>query len=88
MSNDILLVGTGALATMFAARLGEAGHSVSMLGTWKQGLQALREKGARIVDADGNERAYKVHETNDPPRSNAPQTTWLMRQYQQEGYCY
>ena len=59
MTQDILLVGTGALATLFAARLGEAGHSVSMLGTWKQGLQALRENGARIVDADGNERAYQ-----------------------------
>ena len=66
MTQDILLVGTGALATLFAARLGEAGHSVSMLGTWKQGLQALRENGARIVDADGNERAYKVHATDDP----------------------
>ena len=40
MTQDILLVGTGALATLFAARLSEAGHSVSMLGTWKQGLHA------------------------------------------------
>jgi 2-dehydropantoate 2-reductase len=66
MKESILLVGTGALATLFAARLGEAGHSVSMLGTWKQGLQALRENGARILDADGNERAYPVHATDDP----------------------
>jgi len=70
MSNDILLVGTGALATLFAARLGEAGHSVSMLGTWKQGLQALQDKGARIIDADGNERAYQVHATDDPHEVN------------------
>jgi 2-dehydropantoate 2-reductase len=65
MKNDILLVGTGALATLFAARLSEAGHSVSMLGTWKNGLHALQQNGARIVDADGNERAYKVHATDD-----------------------
>ena len=45
MKQDILLVGTGALATLFAARLSEAGHSVSMLGTWKQALQTLRENG-------------------------------------------
>jgi 2-dehydropantoate 2-reductase len=64
--NDILLVGTGALATLFAARLSAAGHSVSMLGTWKNGLRALRENGARIVEADGSERAYKVHVTDDP----------------------
>ncbi len=66
MKQDVLLVGTGALATLFAARLSEAGHSVSMLGTWKNGLQALQQNGARIVDANGNERAYKVHATDDP----------------------
>jgi 2-dehydropantoate 2-reductase len=85
MSNDILLVGTGALATMFAARLGEAGHSVSMLGTWKQGLQALQEKGARILDADGNERAYKVHATDDPREvSGAKFAIVLVKSWQTE----
>jgi len=64
--NSILLVGTGALATLFAARLSAAGYSVSMLGTWRGGLEALREKGARIVDSDGQERAYQVHATDDP----------------------
>lgn len=66
MKENILLVGTGALSTLFAARLSEAGHRVSMLGTWQDGLQALSENGARITDADGNERSYKVHATNDP----------------------
>jgi 2-dehydropantoate 2-reductase len=66
MKDNILLVGTGALATLFAVRLSEAGHSVSMLGTWKNGLHALQQNGARIVDANGNERAYKVHVTDDP----------------------
>jgi 2-dehydropantoate 2-reductase len=85
MKQDILLVGTGALATLFAARLGEAGHSVSMLGTWKQGLQALQEKGARIVDADGNERAYKVHATDDPHEvSGAKFAIVLVKSWQTE----
>ncbi|MBK9211022.1 MAG: 2-dehydropantoate 2-reductase [Anaerolineales bacterium] len=66
MKNDILLVGTGALATLFATRLSEAGHSVSMLGTWKKGLAELQQHGARIVDANGNERAYPVYATDDP----------------------
>lgn len=66
MKEDILLVGTGALSTLFAARLSEAGHRVSMLGTWKDGLQALGENGARISDANGDERSYQVHATNDP----------------------
>ncbi len=85
MKQDIFLVGTGALATFFAARLGEAGHSVSMLGTWKQGLQALRENGARIVDADGNERAYKVHATDDPHEvSGAKFAIVLVKSWQTE----
>jgi len=85
MAQGILLVGTGALATLFAARLGEAGHSVSMLGTWKLGLQALRENGARIVDADGNERAYKVHATDDPREvSGAKFAIVLVKSWQTE----
>lgn len=66
MKENILLVGTGALATLFAARLSEAGHSVSMLGTWKDGLHALQKDGARIIDANGNEKSYQVHATDNP----------------------
>ncbi len=85
MNQDVLLVGTGALATLFAARLGEAGHSVHMLGTWKQGLQALQDKGARILDADGKERAYKVHATDDPREvSGAKFAIVLVKSWQTE----
>ena len=85
MRQDILLVGTGALATLFAARLGAGGYSVSMLGTWKQGLDALKGKGARIVDADGNEHAYKVHATDDPGEvSGAKFAIVLVKSWQTE----
>ena len=66
MKQDILLVGTGALATLFAARLSAAGHGVHMLGTWKKGLAELQQHGARIKDANGIEHAYEVHATDDP----------------------
>ena len=66
MKQDILLVGTGALATLFAARLSEAGHGVHMLGTWQKGLAELKQHGARMVDANGNERTFQVHATDDP----------------------
>ncbi|MEK6750750.1 MAG: 2-dehydropantoate 2-reductase [Chloroflexota bacterium] len=85
MTTDILLVGTGALATLFAARLSEAGHSVSMLGTWKNGLKALQENGARIVDSNGNERAYKVRATDDPREvSGAKHALVLVKSWQTE----
>ncbi len=83
--NSILLVGTGALATLFAARLSEAGHSVSMLGTWKNGLKALQENGARIVDEHGNERAYQVYATHDPREvSGAKVALVLVKSWQTE----
>ena len=66
MTEHILLVGTGALSTLFAARLSEAGHHVSMLGTWKDGLHSLNQNGARISEANGKERAFHVHATDNP----------------------
>ncbi len=62
----ILIVGTGALATLFAARLARAGQTVTLLGTWKEGLAALSEGGARLIDARGREHAFGVFATDDP----------------------
>ncbi|HEU0294282.1 MAG TPA: 2-dehydropantoate 2-reductase [Anaerolineales bacterium] len=64
--NNILIVGTGALASLFASRLTQAGYHVTMLGTWQDGLNALREHGVRLVNADGNEQRFPVHATDDP----------------------
>ena len=66
LKQPILIVGTGALATLFAARLSASGHPVTMLGTWENGLGALNDHGARLVDANGAEHAYPVNATNDP----------------------
>src|SRR5512140_220750 len=66
MKTHILIVGTGALATLFAARLAQAGHPVTMLGTWQEGLEALRKHGARLVDMDGNEHQFEVQAISDP----------------------
>ena len=85
MKQDILLVGTGALATLFAVRLSEAGHRVSMLGTWKDGLASLKEKGARIVDSSGAERAFNFHATDDPREvSGAKHAIVLVKSWQTE----
>jgi 2-dehydropantoate 2-reductase len=62
----ILVVGTGALASLFAARLAAAGNAVTMLGSWPDGLAALAAHGVRLVDSDGVERAYPVQATGDP----------------------
>ena len=63
---NILIVGTGALASLFAARLIQAGYNITMLGSWKDGIDALNRDGVRFVDAPGNETQYPVRATNDP----------------------
>ncbi len=59
-SEPLLIVGTGALACFFAARLSQAGTSVSMLGSWPEGLASLKERGVRVIQRDGGETAYPV----------------------------
>jgi len=63
---SLLIVGTGALATLFAARLSASGEHVTMLGTWQAGLEALRRHGARLSNADGSEQAFHVQVADDP----------------------
>ncbi|HSD85200.1 MAG TPA: 2-dehydropantoate 2-reductase [Anaerolineae bacterium] len=64
--NNILIVGTGALATLFAARLAQAGYPITMLGTWQEGLEALCKHGARLVETDGSEYQFEVRAISDP----------------------
>ena len=53
------------MACLFGAHL--ASHvDVTMLGTWKEGLKALKEKGVRLVDEEGAERIFPVDATSDP----------------------
>jgi 2-dehydropantoate 2-reductase len=59
-SSPILIVGTGAMACLFAARLAKAGISVAMTGSWTAGLEALQKDGVRLVQADGGEQAYPL----------------------------
>lgn len=63
---DVLIVGTGAMACLFAARLSEVGLRVMMLGTWAEGLRVLNGQGVQLVDLEGNEHSYSVRATNDP----------------------
>jgi 2-dehydropantoate 2-reductase len=48
----IFLLGTGALACLFGARLGPLAE-VTLVGTWAEGLAALRERGIVVEEAGG-----------------------------------
>lgn len=60
MPDKILIVGSGALATLFAARLSASGVQVSMLGSWQEGLSALAQHGAVLVNSQGEQQAFPV----------------------------
>ncbi len=58
--SPVLIVGTGALGCLFAARLSAAGIPVTLLGSWPEGLEALARNGVILVEADGRQQAYPV----------------------------
>jgi 2-dehydropantoate 2-reductase len=62
---QVLIVGTGAMACLFAARLAAAGRQVTLLGHWRSGLRALQRQGVRLALPDGSEAAYPVRATSD-----------------------
>ena len=63
---SILIVGSGSMACLFAARLSAAGVFVTMLAGWQAGLQALRQEGVSLVEVDGSVRSYPVRVTDNP----------------------
>lgn len=58
MEQQVLIVGSGAMACLFAARLARAGIRVRLLGTWAAGLEAL-QNGVCLEEA-GRRRRYHV----------------------------
>jgi 2-dehydropantoate 2-reductase len=54
------------MACLFAARLAASGAPVAMLGSWPEGLQALRLHGVLLEEADGQRTAYPVQVASDP----------------------
>lgn len=62
-SERTLIVGSGAMACLFAARLAAGGVPFMMLANWAPGVDALKNFGVRYIDAEGNEQAYPVQIT-------------------------
>ncbi|UCD41213.1 MAG: 2-dehydropantoate 2-reductase [Chloroflexota bacterium] len=79
----LLIVGTGAMASLFAAMLSASGVQVRMLGTWKEGIQALNTYGVRLIDELGKEFTYPVEATDDPKLCTGSQfAIVLVKSYQ------
>jgi len=65
VDTSILILGTGALATLFAARLASAGAQVTLLGSWLEAVQALNTHGVRLIGLDGKEQVASVRATDN-----------------------
>ena len=56
----VLIMGSGAMASLFAARLSSANIPVTMYAVRPENVQALQQKGVCLVDKSGKERYYPV----------------------------
>lgn len=85
INESILVIGSGALATLFAARLSAAGYTVLMLASWENGLRALKANGARTITTEGREHAFPVRVTSDPAQcKGVRQALVLVKAWQTE----
>ena len=83
--DSILIVGTGALACLFGARLAARGIEVTMLGTWREGLAALRNYGVTLVQPDGSQTSYRVRVIDNPEQcTGAKYALVLVKSWQTE----
>lgn len=62
----IAILGVGAMGSIYAALLAEAGHEVWAVDTWAAHLQAIAERGLRVEGASGD-RIVSAIKTADHP---------------------
>ena len=60
----IAIVGCGAMGSVYAALLADAGHEVWAIDSWKEHVDAMRSKGLRLEGASGD-RTVKLHASTD-----------------------
>ncbi|MBX3048382.1 MAG: 2-dehydropantoate 2-reductase [Anaerolineales bacterium] len=63
--DPILIVGSGALGCLFAARLAQAGYAVNLLGSWVEGIDALNLEGVTLLEAD-RRQSWPLRASHEP----------------------
>lgn len=66
----IAIVGCGAMGSVYAALLADAGHEVWAIDSWKDHVDAMRSKGLRLEGASGD-RTVRLNATTDPADAGA-----------------
>ncbi len=60
----IAVVGTGAMGSVYAGLLADAGHEVWAVDRWQEHVDAIRQRGLRVEGASGD-RVVRVRATTD-----------------------
>ncbi len=61
----IAIIGTGAMGSVYAALLADAGHDVWAVDAWEEHVRAMREKGLRLEGKSGD-RTVRLNATTNP----------------------
>jgi 2-dehydropantoate 2-reductase len=59
---SVAIIGSGALACLFAARLSRVG-SVELIGSWQQQIESINERGITISELDGSVNTTRTRAT-------------------------
>jgi len=62
----VLILGAGALGSLFGARLSRAREKVTLFSTNQEHIQAIRENGLEVEELDGSVQRYALVACDDP----------------------
>ncbi|MEO8157891.1 MAG: 2-dehydropantoate 2-reductase [Betaproteobacteria bacterium] len=61
----VAVIGCGAMGSVYAALLGDAGHEIWAIDSWKEHVDAMKANGLRLEGASGD-RTVRVNATTNP----------------------
>ncbi len=73
----VAIVGTGAMGSVYASRLGKAGHEVWAIDVWHEHLDAIASAGLRVSGASGSFVVKGIH-VGHAPSDAAPCDVWVI----------
>ena len=62
----IAIVGAGAMGSIYAGLLADAGHDVRAIDTWAEHIEAIQQNGLRIEGASGDRTVHSIRAGADP----------------------
>lgn len=73
----VAIVGTGAMGSVYAGRLGKAGHEVWAIDVWQDHLDAIASSGLAVSGASGSFVVEGLH-VGKTPAEAAPCDVWVI----------